>query len=167
MHGLGPFYKEDKVAFRLPANLAVGRQYQVVNPDDVTTLEESLPPRSHVLVGLGLSNNYDGLLSDCERAELALREAGVPAWPELERLVVPDPDGEPVVWVSYLSSPAFWTAILLIIGSTFLLPIISILPLWITEKLFPGVTEFITNLAILGIMGGVMVFLPKMLKEKQ
>ncbi len=165
--GLALFARRMEVAFRLPENLAIGGQYQVVSPDDVTTLEESLPPRSRVLVGLVFTERYEGFATDCERAETALREADIPAWPELGNLVTPDPDGEPVVWISYLSSPAFWTPILLIIGSIFLLPIISILPLWIVEKLFPGVTEMLTMLVVLGIMGGVMMFMPKMLKEKK
>ncbi len=152
------------MAFRLPASLTIGGQYQVVGPEDVTTLEESLPPRSHVLVGLVFTERYEGFDADCERAETALREAGLPAWPELGRLVTPDPDGEPVVWISYLSSPAFWTPILIAIGSIFLLPIAGLLPLWITEKLFPGMTEMLTMLAVLGVMGGMMLFMPKMLK---
>jgi hypothetical protein len=158
------------MAFRLPANLVVGGQYQAVSPGDVAVLEEALPPSSRVLVGLVLAERYDGFLEDCERAEAALQEAEIPAWPDYGRLVTPDPDGEPVVWVSYLSSPAFWTPILLIIGSIFLLPILSILPVWIVDKLFPGAMELISMVVMLGIMGGVMMFMPKMLapaKEKK
>ena len=153
------------MAFRLPANLAVGVQYQAVDTGDVIVLEEALPPRSRVLVGLVFAERYDGFLEDCERAGLALKEAGIPTWPEYGCLVTPDPDGEPVVWVSYQSSPAWWTIILVILGGTFLLPIISVLPVWIVEKLFPGVTELITTMVILGVMVGVMMFMPKMLKE--
>ena len=152
------------MAFKLPANLAVGGQYRAVSPDDVTVLENSLPSRSRVLVGLVFAERYDGFLDDCEQAETALREAGIPAWPEYNRLVTPDPDGEPVVWISYQSSPAFWTPILLIIGSIFLLPILSVLPVWIIDKLFPGAMDIITNVVVLGIMVGVMMFMPKMLK---
>jgi len=158
------------MAFRLPANLIVGSQYQAVSPGDVEVLENSLPPSSRVLVGLVFAERYDGFLEDCERAETALREAGIPAWPEYARLVTPDPDGEPVAWISYQSSPAFWIPILLIIGSIFLLPILSALPVWIIDKLFPGVADFITTLVVLGIMVGVMMFIPKMLspaKEKR
>ncbi len=158
------------MAFRLPSNLTVGGQYQVVNTGDVTVLENSLPAHSRMLVGLVFAGRYDGILEDCERAETALREAGIPTWTEYGRLVTPDPDGEPVVWISYQSSPAFWTPILLIIGSIFLLPILSVLPVWIIDKLFPGTIDMITTLVTLGIMVGVMMFLPKMMapaKEKK
>jgi len=158
------------MAFRLPDNLAIGGQYQAVSAGDVAVLEEVLAPRSRVLVGLVFAERYDGLIEDCERAGTALREAGIPAWPEYGRLVTPDPDGEPVVWVSYLSSPAWWTIILMILGGIFLLPILSVLPVWIVDKLFPGVMDVITMVIVLGIMGGVMMFMPKMLapaKEKK
>lgn len=67
------------MAFRLPANLAVGVQYQAVTPGDVTVLEEQMAPRSRVLVGLVFAERYDRFLDDCERAESALIEAGIPA----------------------------------------------------------------------------------------
>jgi len=158
------------MAFRLPANLAVGGQYQAVSPGDVATMENSLPPQSRVLVGLVFERRYDGFLEDCERAEAALREAGILAWTEYNRLVTPDPDGEPVVWVSYISSPAFWTIILMILAGIFILPILSVLPVWIVDKLFPGVMDVISMVIVLGIMGAVMMFMPKMLtpaKEKR
>lgn len=158
------------MAFRLPTNLAISGQYQVVSPDDAAAMENSLPPRSRVLVGLVFAERYDGFLQDCARAEAALREAVIPAWPEYGRLVTPDPDGEPVVWVSYLSSPAWWTIILVILGGIFILPILSVLPVWIVDRLFPGVTDVISMVVVLGIMGGVMMFMPKLLqppKEKR
>ena len=153
--------------FRLPANLTIGGQYQVVSPGDVAAMEEALSPRSRILVGLVFTERYEEFLADCEQAEAALREAGIPSWSEYDRLVTPDPDGEPVVWVSYQSSPAFWTPILVIIGSIFLLPILSILPMWIIDKLFPGVVEMINMVVMLGIMGGVMMLMPKVIKEKK
>ena len=138
-----------------------------MSTEDVTVLEDSLPPSSRVLVRLTFAERYDGFLEDCEKAEDALREAGIPTWSEYDRLVTPDPDGEPVAWISYLSSPAYWMPILLIIGSIFLLPILSILPVWIVDKLFPGTTELITMVIMLGILGGVMMFMPKMLKGEK
>lgn len=153
------------MAFRLPGNLAIGGQYQAVSIGDVAVLEEALPSRSRMLVGLVFTERYDGFLEDCERAEIALREAAIPLWPENGRLVVPDPDGEPVVWVSYQSSPAFWTPILVIIGGIFLLPILSVLPVWVIDKLFPGVMDLISSVVVLGIMGGMMAFMPKMLVQ--
>ncbi len=151
--------------FRLPTSLIAGGRYRTASAGDVTVLENSLPPRSRMLVGLAFTERYEGLIEDCERAELALQEAGIPAWPEYPRLVTPDPDGEPVVWISYQSSPAFWTPILLIIGGIFLLPVLSVLPVWVIDKLFPGAMELITMVVMLGVMGGVMMFVPKMLKE--
>jgi len=85
-------------------------------------------------------------------------------------MVTPDPDGEPVVWVSYVSSPAWWTIILIILGSVFILPILGALPFKIIDLLFPGTMDLITNVVVLGILGGVMMFMPKMLapaKEKK
>jgi len=156
------------MAFRLPANLAVGQQYTAVSPGDVTALEEALPANSRMLVGLVFAERYEGFEDDCERAEAALQaEAGLAPWPEYQRFVTPDPDGEPIAWVSYQSSPAWWTVILVILGGIFLLPIISVLPLWIIEKMFPGVTEMITMVIMLVIVGGVMLFLPKMLKPAE
>jgi len=153
--------------FRLPPNLAVGGQYQVTDTGDVATLENSLPSQSRMLVGLVFAERYEGFLEDCERAEAALIEAGIPPWPEYGRLVTPDPDGEPVVWISYQSSPAFWVPILLLIGSIFLLPILGTFSMWIVDKLFPGVMELITMVVVLGMIGGVMMFMPKMTKEKK
>ncbi len=152
------------MAFRLPSNLTAVR-YQAVSPGDVTPFEESLPPRTRVLVGLVFAGRYEGFPEDCERAEALLRQAGIPAWPEYGRFVTPDPDGEPIAWVSYCSSPAFWTTILLIIGGIFLLPIISILPLKIIDLIFPGAIELITSIIALMVMGGVMMLMPKMLRE--
>lgn len=156
------------MAFRLPTNLAVGQQYTAVSPGDVAALEGSLPSSSRMLVGLVFAERYDGFEEDCERAEAALQaEAGLAPWPEYQRFVTPDPDGEPIAWVSYQSSPVWWTVILVILGGIFLLPIISVLPLWIIEKMFPGATEMITMVIMLVIVGGIMLFLPKMLKPAE
>ena len=152
------------MAFRLPANLAVGQEYTAVSPGDVAALEAYLPSNSRMLVGLVFAERYDSFEEDCERAEAALQaEAGLSYWPEYQRFVTPDPDGEPIAWVSYLSSPAWWTVILLILGGIFLLPILSVLPMFIIEMLFPGFMEIITMVVMLMIMGGVMLFMPKML----
>ena len=152
------------MAFRLPANLAVGQQYAAVSPDDVATLEAYLPSSSRMLVGLVFAKRYDGFEEDCQEAEALLQaESGLTTWPEYSQFVTPDPDGAPVAWVSYLSSPIWWTWILITLGGIFLLPILSVLPLWIIEQLFPGVTEVITMVVMLMVVGGIMVFMPKML----
>jgi hypothetical protein len=159
------------MAFRLPTNLGIGQQYTAVSPGDVAALEAYLPSSSRVLVGLVFAERYDGFEADCERAEAALRQqAGLSPWPEYQRFITPDPDGQPIAWVSYQSSPVWWTVILVILGGIFLLPILSVLPIWIIEKLFPGFMETITMIVGLMIVGGIMLFMPKMLapaKEKE
>jgi len=152
------------MAFRLPANLAIGQQYTAVSPGDVTALEESLPSSSRILVGLVFAERYDGFEADCERANEALLAAeGLYAWRDYPRFVTPDEDGQPIVWVSYQSSPVWWTFILITLGGIFLLPILSVLPVWIIDKLFPGAMEMITMVVMLMIVGGIMLFMPKML----
>lgn len=151
--------------FRLPANLTIGGQFQPADPESVTALENQLPPNSRILVRLAFAERYEGIFSDCERAEAALREAGIPGWPELSSLVTPDPDGEPVVWVSYVSSPAFWTVILVILSGIFLLPILSALPIWIIDKMFPGVMDMIASVITLFVLGGLVMMIPKMLSS--
>lgn len=152
------------MSFRLPANLGIGQQYTAVSPGDVTALEESLPSGSRVLVGLVFAERYDGFEADCERAnEALLALEGLYPWPDYPRFVTPDEDGEPIAWVSYQSSPAWWTIILITLGGIFLLPILSVLPMFIIDLLFPGFMEIITMVVMLMIMGGVMLFMPKML----
>lgn len=159
------------MAFRLPANLAVGQQYAAVTPGDVAALEENLPSGSRVLVGLVFAERYDGFEADCERAEAALQaEAGLSTWPEYQRFVTPDPDGEPIAWVSYQSSPVWWTFILITLGGIFLLPIVSVLPVWIIDLMFPGFMETVSMVVMLMVVGGIMLFMPKLLapaKERE
>lgn len=152
------------MAFRLPTNLGIGRQYGELTPGYVTALEESLPANSRMLVGLVFSERYEGFEADCERAnERLLSEAGLSTWPEYPQFITPDENGEPIAWVSYQSSPVWWTWLLIILGGIFLLPIISVLPVWIIDLMFPGFAETISMVVMLMVMGGVMLFLPKML----
>ena len=152
------------MSFRLPANLEVRQQYTAVSPGDVAALEAYLPSSSRILVGLVFAERYDGFEEDCERAEAALQaEAGLSTWPDYPRFITPDEDGEPIVWVSYQSSPVWWTFILITLGGIFLLPILSVLPMWIIEQLFPGAMDMITMVVMLMIVGGIMLFMPKML----
>lgn len=148
---------EVRMAFRLPVNLAIRQRYVVVVPEDVTALEQSLPANSRVLVGLVFSERYDGFNEDCLRAnEALLAEAGLLMWPELNQFITPDEDGEPIAWISYLSSPAWWTFLLIILGGIFLLPIITVLPIWITGTMFPGITDLITLGIMMFLMFAVM-----------
>ncbi|MBA7701241.1 hypothetical protein ES703_109974 [subsurface metagenome] len=153
------------MAFKLPANLGIGRQYGELTPDSVTALEESLPADSRLLVGLVFSERYEGFEADCERAnQRLLEEPGLSPWPEYPgQFVTPDADGEPIAWVSYQSSPAWWTIILLILGGIFILPIIGGFGAWIIDLMFPGFTEIIMLVAI----GGLMFFLLPMLKPAE
>lgn len=152
------------MAFRLPAGLGIGQEYTAVSPSDVTALEESLPANSRVLVGLVFAERYDGFEADCERAEAALQaEAGLSPWPEYQRFITPDPDGQAIAWVSYQSSPAWWTVILVILGGIFILPIISVLPVWIIDLMFPGFVETISMVVMLMVVGGIMLFMPKLM----
>ena len=145
------------MAFRLPANLGIGQQYTAVSPGDVATLEAYLPFSSRMLVGLVFAERYDGFEEDCQEAEAILQaESGLSTWPEYSQFVTPDPDGEPIAWVSYLSSPVWWTILIAILGGIFLLPIITVLPVWITGKILPDIGPIITIAILVGI--GVMVF---------
>jgi len=150
------------VSFRLPATLMVGQQYQMASPGDVTALEAYLPASSRVLVGLVFAERYDGFEDDCERADQELRkQAGLSLWPEYPQFVTPDPDGQPIAWVSYVSSPAWWVVILVILGAIFLLPIIGTFSLWVIEKMFPGFMETISMVVGLVVVGGIMFFMSK------
>jgi len=149
--------------FRLPWNLTIGGRYSPVTLEDVQALEAQLPPGSRILVGVVFERRYEGFEADCERAEEELRKKILPStWPEYPRLVTPDPDGESVAWISYLSSPPWWPGILGILAGIFLLPIIGILPFWVIEKIFPGITQFIMMVMVLLVLGGVMFILPKL-----
>ncbi|GAI56263.1 unnamed protein product, partial [marine sediment metagenome] len=154
--------------FRLPANLVVKEQYEVISPVSVTALEEALPANSRMLVGLIFPERYSGFEEDCSRANdklfSLLQEPGLSPWPEYpQQFVTPDEDGEPIAWVSYQSSPAWWTVILIILGGAFLLPIIGSFGAWIIDLIFPGFNEIIMLVAI----GGLMFFLLPMLKPAE
>ena len=155
------------MAFRLPANLGIGQEYTAVNPGDVTALEEALPASSRMLVGLVFSKRYEGFEEDCERAnEALLAQPGLLTWPECpEQFVTPDADGNPIAWIHYQSSPSWWMIILITLGGIFLLPILSVLPVWIIDLMFPGLTELLTLGIIMFIMFLVIRPMTKSLTE--
>jgi len=160
--------KEVLMAFRLPSNLAVGREYGEVSPELVTPLEDSLPPGSRMLVGLVFSDRYEGIEDDCQRAEEALQaQVGLSPWPELGRFITLDEDGEPIVWVSYYSSPAWWSVLLVILAGVFLLPIVSVLPIWIIDLMVPGFMEMIEMVVMVMIVGGIMMVMPKLMPKEE
>ena len=139
------------MAFRLPVNLEIG-QYQAVGSSSISALEESVPHSSRMLVGLVFSNRYDGFEADCERANVRLsQEEGLYPWPEYPAFVTPDPDGEAVAWITYQSSPAWFIPILVKLGSMFLLPIVSMLGFFVTEKIWPGVGDLVSLAVLMGI----------------
>jgi len=158
------FVKEEVMAFRLPPNLRVSQSYTVASPGDIAALEESLPPDSRILVGLVFAERYDGFEVDCERANGALlATAGLYPWRDYPRFVTPDPDGAPVAWVSYQSSPVWWTILLVVLAPIFLLPILSAIGMKIVDWLFPGTMEMITMMMVLGMMMFIMVPMTKQL----
>jgi hypothetical protein len=146
------------MAFRLPANLELGQHYQAEGSSSISALEESLPHGSRMLVGLTFTERYDGFEADCERAnERLLQQEGLYPWPEYpQQFVTPDPDGEPVAWVHYQSSPAWFVPILVILGGIFLLPVFTTIGFWITEQIIPGIGPIITLTVLVGV--GVLIY---------
>ncbi len=153
------------MAFRLPAGLGIGQEYTAVSPSDVTALEEALPPSSRMLVGLVFAERYSGFENDCERANEELKkQAGLLSWPEYpQQFVTPDIEGQPIAWIHYQSSPAWWGILLIILGGIFLLPILSVLPVFIIDLMFPGFVETISMVVMLMVVGGVLLFIPKLM----
>ncbi len=149
------------MAFRLPSSLAIKQQYSVVSPSNVVALEASLPSNSRMLVSLVFAERYDGFEEDCEVANSILQEqSGLLPWEEYQRFVTADPDGEPVAWVSYQSSPVWWTWILIVLGGVFFLPILSVGGTWISELIFPGIGSIISIAMLVG-MGFLVYYLVK------
>lgn len=156
------------MAFRLPENLVeVKQQYQVVGSSSISALEESVPHSSRMLVGLTFAERYEGFEADCERANERLsQQEGLYPWPEYPAFVTPDPDGEPVAWITYQSSPAWFIPILVILGGFILLPIVSMLGFWITEKIWPGVGDLVSLAVLLG-MGWLIYSIVKSPEAKE
>jgi len=154
------------VSFKLPASLMVGQQYQMASSGDVAALESYLPASSRVLVGLVFAERYEGFEDDCERADQELRKrVGLSTWPEYPQFVTADPDGQPIAWVSYCSSPAWWVVLLLILAPIFLMPILGAFSAWIIEKMFPGFMETMSMVVGLMVVGGIMFFMSRQAKE--
>jgi len=152
------------MAFRLPYGLGVAAQVPVSTDADVEAAESNTLPGTRMLVGLQIEEVYDGILDDLAQAEAQLQaQTGLNAWPEYPQFLTLDPDGEPIIWVSYLSSPAWWVWIGGIVGGFLLLPILAILPLWIIDLIFPGFMEGLMSIVMLMVMMGMMMFLPRML----
>jgi len=152
------------MAFRLPYGLGVAAQIPVSTDDDVVAAETNTLPGTRMLVGLEIKEVYGGILDDLAQAEVRLQaQAGLNTWPEYPQFLTLDPDGEPIIWVSYLSSPAWWVWIGGIVGGFLLLPILLILPLWIVDLIMPGFMEGLMSIVMLMAVMGMMMFLPRML----
>jgi hypothetical protein len=101
------------MAFPLPRGLRVVFESAVPDDRGVAAVEERQMGGTRMLVALVFPFRWPGFGASADLAERAVRGiAGLRGWPELSRVVIPDPDGEPVWWVAYLSSPAWWTAIM-------------------------------------------------------
>jgi uncharacterized membrane protein len=100
------------MAFPLPRGLRVVFESPVSDDRGVDAIEARQREGTRMLVALVFPFRWPGFGASADLADQAVRRiAGLRGWPELPRMVMPDPDGEPVWWVAYLSSPAWWTAI--------------------------------------------------------
>lgn len=139
--------------FRMPSGLAAVAQVPAVADSDVVALEESVHPQTRILAGVQLEGLYDGIESDIVQAEAALWEvAGLYPWPEYPQFLTLDPDGAPIIWVSYLSSPAWWVVIIGLLAGFLLLPVLMMLPIWIIDEIFPGLMDMLLMLLFMVLM---------------
>jgi hypothetical protein len=101
------------MAFPLPRGLRVAYESYVSDDPGVAAIEDRQREGTRMLVALVFPFRWPGFGVSADLAEQAVRRiAGLRGWPELQRVVMSDPDGEPVWWVAYLSSPAWWTSII-------------------------------------------------------
>jgi hypothetical protein len=106
------------MAFPLPRGFRVIYESSVLDDRGVAAIESRQTGGTRMLVALVFPFRWPGFGVSADLADHAVRGiSGLRGWPELSRVVMPDPDGEPVWWVAYLSSPAWWTAIIVAILS--------------------------------------------------
>lgn len=151
------------MAFRLPSGLAVGEEYTSSTDAQVMALENSLPSGTRMLVGVQYASLPSTVDYDVERINAAIEAEGISPWPEYSRLATVDPDGEPIIWISYSSSPAWW----MIIGGIMLLPILAIIPLIIMVQLVPGLMDMIMLVVMIVIMVPVFKMMRPGKEEKK
>lgn len=156
--------KEDKqMAFPLPTGLQVSYQADLVS-SQVTALEQTLVPGQRVLIALQIEGGlYSGIENDIAAEEAILQVTdGLYPWPEYPQFLTLDPNGDPIVWLSYLEgdityAPQGWW---LIIGAIALLPILAILPVFLIDLIAPGFIEGMMNMVMLMVM--MMIMMPMM-----
>lgn len=103
------------MAFRLPPGLIAYGPYEARDDREVEEIESSLPPGTRMLVALVFPFRFPAFGWLADRANTAVRAiSGLKPWDEYDRLVTAD-DVDPVWWVSYKSSPAFWGWIIMAI----------------------------------------------------
>lgn len=101
------------MAFPLPGGLRLVYEAPAGSDAEIVAVERAQPPGARMLVALGFAFKWPGFGVSADLADAALRRiAGLQPWPELGRVVIPDPDGEVVWWIAYRSSPAWWVLII-------------------------------------------------------
>lgn len=102
------------MAFRMPAGLRLATENSVTSDAEIDAIEGAQPSGTRMLVGIGFAFKWPGFGVSADVADLAARNlAGMQTWPELDRIVYSDPDGEAVWYFAYLSSPAWWQVLLI------------------------------------------------------
>jgi hypothetical protein len=154
------------MAFPLPEGLVAQPYGQVAGDDAIEAIEGAQPGGTRMLVALGFGFRWPGFGWSADMADAAARGiGGLRPWPELSRVVIPDPDGEPVWWVCYLSSPAWWVALALVLAAVIAVAVTvrivwTVVPQEARSGL--GVTLNILPLMVLGMLA---MMLPPLLRE--
>ena len=101
------------MAFILPPGLKAADGVVVETDADVAAIETAQPSGTRMLVHTRFAFKWPGFGVSADIADAAVRAlSGLRTWPELGRVVYSDPDGEPVWYFAYLSSPAWWMLVL-------------------------------------------------------
>lgn len=163
------------MAFPLPSGLAAHSQGEAAGDAAVEAIENAQPSGTRMLVALQFPFRWPGFGWSADQADWAARNiAGLEPWPEptkdsLRRVVVADPDGEPVWWICYLSSPGWWLAIIGAIG-VFILAAIAVRLVWtVLPEEMRGGLEWLVNivpfLAVMLVMSIAMTMMPQITGE--
>jgi len=144
--------------------MVVGER-QAASDAEVEAIEASLPPGTRVLVALGFSFKWPGFGWAADQADWAARHiAGLERWPELGRVVMADPDGEPVWWLAYRSSPAWWLTVLAAIGVFIAAAIAFRVVRWVAPEVAAPIGTLVNLVpALVALL--VMALLPGLVRE--
>ena len=105
------------MAFPLPAGMVLATENIVYTDDDVAAIEAVQSSSTRMLVGIQFAFKWPGFGVAANAADaLARNIAGMNTWPELDRVVYADPDGSPIWYFAYLSSPVWWVPIMIACG---------------------------------------------------